>query len=82
MNRTNTGIILTKLFSNGNFLDIGTRDRQHRSEIFRFTAQSIVPLWNVFGLTVIVFPVLWMLAGWIPALLATQVDAARILSRE
>lgn len=56
--------------------------RYFGSEIFRFTAQSIVPLWNVFGLTVIVFPVLWMLAGWIPALLATQVDAARILSRE
>mgnify|MGYP001767043082 CR=1 FL=1 len=56
--------------------------RYFGSEIFRFTAQSIVPLWNVFGLTVILFPVLWMLAGWIPALLATQVDAARILSRE
>lgn len=56
--------------------------RYFGSEIFRFTAQSIVPLWNVFGLTVILFPVLWMLAGWIPALLATQIDAARILSRE
>lgn len=51
-------------------------------EIFRFTAMSIRPLWNVFGFTIVIFPVLWMLSSWIPALLATQVDAAGTLSRE
>ena len=51
-------------------------------EIFMFTAMSIKPLWSLFGYTIIVFPVLWMISSWIPALLATQVDAARILSQE
>ena len=51
-------------------------------EIFLFTAASIKPLWNVFGLGIIIFPILWMLAGWIPALLATQIDAAQTLSQE
>ncbi len=51
-------------------------------EIFRFTAHAIKPLWSVFGLTIILFPLLWMISSWIPALLATQVDAARTLSGE
>lgn len=51
-------------------------------EIFRFTALSIKPLWNLFGYSVLIFPVLWMLASWIPALLATQIDAAKTLSKE
>ncbi|QGY46972.1 FtsX-like permease family protein [Maribellus comscasis] len=51
-------------------------------EIFRFTAMSIKPLWNLFGYSVLIFPVLWMLASWIPALLATQIDAAKTLSKE
>jgi putative ABC transport system permease protein len=50
--------------------------------IFQFTAASIEPLWNVFAYSVVIFPVLWMLSSWIPALLATQVDAARTLSGE
>jgi len=51
-------------------------------EIFRFTAMDIKPLWMVFGLSIIIFPVLWMLSSWIPALVATQIDAARTLSQE
>ncbi len=50
--------------------------------IFRFTAADISPLWNVGLVTVSAFPVLWMLAGWVPALSAAQTDAAAILSRE
>jgi putative ABC transport system permease protein len=52
------------------------------AEIFQFTAASIEPLWNVFAYSIIIFPVLWMLSSWIPALAATQVDAARTLSGE
>jgi len=51
-------------------------------EIFRFTAKDIEPLWSVFGYTIVIFPVLWMLSSWIPALMATQVDAAKTLSGE
>jgi len=51
-------------------------------EIFRFTFQAIKPLWNLFIITLIIFPVLWMLASWVPALWATKIDAARTLSEE
>ena len=51
-------------------------------EIFRFTAMSIKPLWNLFLYTVILFPLMWMLSSWVPALLATHVDAAKTLSEE
>ncbi len=51
-------------------------------EIFRFTFNDIKPLWNLFIVTLILFPVLWILASWVPALRATQIDAARILSEE
>jgi putative ABC transport system permease protein len=51
-------------------------------EIFRFTAMSIQPLWSLFFYSIVIFPVLWMLSSWIPALLATQVDVARTLSQE
>lgn len=51
-------------------------------EIFRFTAMSIKPLWSIFGYGIIIFPILWMLSSWIPALLATQLDAAKTLSQD
>jgi len=51
-------------------------------EIFRFTAFSIGPVWSIFYYTVFIFPLLWMISSWIPALLATRIDAARILSEE
>jgi len=51
-------------------------------EIFRFTAFSIEPVWSVFYYTVFIFPLLWMISSWIPALLATRIDAAKILSEE
>jgi putative ABC transport system permease protein len=51
-------------------------------EIFRFTAFSIKPLWNLFGFTVLIFPLLWMAAGWVPALIASRIDAAKTLSEE
>jgi putative ABC transport system permease protein len=51
-------------------------------EIFRFTASSIKPVWQVFYYTIVIFPLLWMLSSWIPALLATRIDAAKILSEE
>ncbi len=52
------------------------------SEIFRFTSMNIKPLWTLFYFTVVLFPVLWMLASWIPALVAARIDAARTLSEE
>lgn len=51
-------------------------------EIFRFTASDIKPLWNVFYYCILLFPVLWMIASWIPALLAARIDAAKSLSQE
>lgn len=52
------------------------------SEIFRFTAMNIRPVWSLFRITLVLFPVLWMLASWVPALLASRIDAARTLSEE
>jgi putative ABC transport system permease protein len=51
-------------------------------EIFRFTALNIKPVWQLFFFTIIIFPVLWMLSSWIPALLASRIDAAKTLSKE
>jgi putative ABC transport system permease protein len=51
-------------------------------EIFRFTALSIKPVWLIFYYTIAIFPLLWMLSSWIPALLASRLDAAKILSEE
>jgi putative ABC transport system permease protein len=51
-------------------------------EIFRYTALSIKPVWSIFYYTIVIFPLLWMLSSWIPALLATRIDAAKILSEE
>jgi putative ABC transport system permease protein len=51
-------------------------------EIFRYTAFSIGPVWGIFYYTILIFPLLWMLSSWIPALLATRIDAAKILSEE
>jgi ABC-type lipoprotein release transport system permease subunit len=51
-------------------------------EIFMFTAESIKPLWGLFYYCLIIFPLLWMLSSWIPALIATRIDAAKILSQE
>lgn len=52
------------------------------ASIFRFTAMNIKPVWNLFYVTLVLFPVLWMMASWIPALIASRIDAARILSEE
>jgi ABC-type lipoprotein release transport system permease subunit len=51
-------------------------------DLFRFTAMNIKPAWVLFWLTLVVFPVLWMMASWIPALIASRIDAARTLSEE
>jgi hypothetical protein len=51
-------------------------------EIFRFTAMNIHPYWSLLWLSMTVFPLLWMLSSWIPALIATRKDSARILSQE
>ena len=51
-------------------------------EIFRFTALSIKPVWLIFYYTIAIFPLLWMLSSWIPALLASRLDAAKILSED
>ena len=50
--------------------------------IFRFTALNIKPVWTLFYFTVLIFPVLWMLSSWIPALIASRMDAAKTLSQE
>ena len=51
-------------------------------EIFQFTAWSIGPVWTLFYYTLFLFPLLWMVASWIPALLATRIDAAKILNSD
>jgi len=51
-------------------------------EIFKFTALSIKPLWSLFYSVIIIFPLLWMLASWVPALVATRIDAAKTLNQE
>ena len=51
-------------------------------KIFRFTALNIKPVWTLFYFTVLIFPVLWMLSSWIPALIASRMDAAKTLSQE
>lgn len=51
-------------------------------EIFRFTAFNIKPLRNLFYWCIVIFPVLWMVSSWVPALMATRIDAAKILSQE
>ena len=51
-------------------------------EIFLFTATAIKPLWQLFGFSIVIFPFLWMLSSWIPALVATQIDAAKTLGKE
>jgi putative ABC transport system permease protein len=51
-------------------------------EIFRFTALSIKPVWLIFYYIIVIFPCLLMLSSWIPALLATKIDAAKTLSQE
>jgi putative ABC transport system permease protein len=51
-------------------------------EIFSFTAHSIRPVWAIFYYTIVFFPLLWMLSSWIPALMATRIDAAKMLSEE
>jgi ABC-type lipoprotein release transport system permease subunit len=50
--------------------------------IFSYTAMNIHPYWNLLWLSMIVFPLLWMISSWIPALIASKSDAARILSEE
>jgi putative ABC transport system permease protein len=52
------------------------------STIFRFTAMNIKPVWGLFYVTLVIFPVLWMLASWVPSLIASRIDAARTLSQE
>jgi len=51
-------------------------------EIFRFTALSIKPVWSIFYYSVAIFPLLWMISSWIPALLASRIDAAKTLSEK
>lgn len=51
-------------------------------EIFRFTAPAIKPLWSIFYYSIVIFPMLWMISSWIPALLASRIDAAKTLSEE
>ncbi|HUX94723.1 MAG TPA: FtsX-like permease family protein [Bacteroidales bacterium] len=51
-------------------------------EIFRFTAQNIKPVWSLFNYIIFFSPLLWMLSSWIPALMATRIDAAETLGKE
>jgi len=51
-------------------------------EIFRFTSSDIRHAWSLLLYCMLFFPMLWMLSSWIPALMATQIDAARTLSSE
>jgi ABC-type lipoprotein release transport system permease subunit len=51
-------------------------------EIFSFTASNLKPVWMIFYYTIMIFPLLLMISSWIPALIATRIDAARTLSQE
>lgn len=51
-------------------------------QIFRFTAENIHFRWGLLYMSMIVSPILWMLASWIPSLYAIFLDPARILSQE
>lgn len=51
-------------------------------EIFHFTAMAIKPMWGMLGYVVVIFPLLWVFSSWIPALIATHIDAAKTLSGE
>ena len=51
-------------------------------EIFRFTAFNIKPAWEFLLYSMVASPLLWMISSWIPALLATRIDAAKTLSEE
>ena len=51
-------------------------------EIFKFTALNIRPIWQLFYYCLIIFPALWMLSSWVPALIASKMDAAKILGQE
>jgi putative ABC transport system permease protein len=51
-------------------------------EIFKFTAMNIKPVWSLLYYGLIIFPFLWILAGWIPAFAASQIDAAKTLAKE
>ncbi len=83
-----TGLFLLKAFILGltgsfiGFLAGSLLSEYAGREVFRFTAMDIGPEWKLLGYTLLIFPLLWMIASWIPALLAAQVDAARILSQE
>ncbi len=83
-----TGLFLTKAFILGitgslvGFFAGTLLSGYAGREVFRFTAHDMGPEWTLLGYSLLIFPLLWMIASWIPALLATQVDAARILSQE
>lgn len=51
-------------------------------KIFLFTASDIKPIRNLFWYCILLFPLLWMLASWVPALIASRIDAAKTLSQE
>ena len=51
-------------------------------EIFMFTAQNIKPVRELFYYTILFSPLLWMLSSWVPALIATRIDAAETLGKE
>jgi putative ABC transport system permease protein len=87
-NRTIIFIVLIKAFILGLaggivgfFLGTAAADFFGR-DIFRFTAMNIRPVWTLLYYCVLIFPVLWMVSSWIPALLASKIDAARSLGEE
>ncbi len=52
------------------------------SEIFRFTSSNIKPLWQLLIYCLIACPVLLIMSSWIPALIASKMDAAKILGQD
>ncbi len=63
----------------GFFAGTGIADYFGR-EIFEFTAQNIYPRWNLLFISMAISPVIWMVASWIPSLIAINWDPAKILS--
>ena len=51
-------------------------------EVFKFTAKSIKPFWNIFWISLILTPIFSAVVSFIPALIASKIDPAKILNEE
>jgi putative ABC transport system permease protein len=50
--------------------------------IFKFTAKNIKPEWILLFYNLLIAPVFLLIASWIPAVIAVQIDPAEVLKEE